>query len=268
MDENSKRTGDTWAKGDSYEVYMGRWSRQIARLFIDWLAVPAKAQWLDVGCGTGALSQTILQMAEPAQVKGIDRSEGFIDFAREHVRDARVHFEMGDAETLTDADASFDAVASGLVLNFIPHPERALAEIRRVLRLDGRVGVYVWDYAEGMQFIRHFFEAAIALDPDAIQHDEGPRFPICRPDVLLQLFESAGFQDVEVRSIEIPTMFRDFDDYWNPFLAGQGPAPTYAMSLPEEQRVALREKIRISLPYNGDGSIPLSARAWAVRGRR
>jgi len=265
MDEKTK---DNWTAGDLYEGYMGRWSRSVAREFVNWLALPADRQWLDVGCGTGALSQTILQIAAPADIKGIDRSEGFVNFAREHVQDDRVRFEVGDAESLTDDSESFNAAVSGLVLNFIPHPERALTEMKRVTRVGGVVAVYVWDYAEGMQFIRHFFDAAITLDPKASEHDEGPRFPICRPDALLQLFESTGLQKVEVRSIEVPTVFRDFNDYWSPFLAGVGPAPSYAMSLSEDHRRELRERIHAGLPYNTDGSIPLSARAWAARGIR
>jgi SAM-dependent methyltransferase len=235
---------------------------------LDWLDIPRGSQWLDLGCGTGALSQFILQLAEPARIKGIDRSEGFVNFAREYVQDDRAHFEVGDAEALTDDSETFDAVVSGLVLNFMPHPERALSEMRRVTQVGGVVAVYVWDYAEGMQLIRHFFDAAIALDPGAIEHDEGPRFPICDPDALRQLFESTGLQDVEVHPIEVPTIFRDFDDYWSPFLAGVGPAPSYAMSLSEERRVALRERIRAGLPFNSDGSVSLVARAWAARGIR
>lgn len=263
-----KETKDNWTAGDSYEGYMGRWSRRVAREFIQWLAVPANSRWLDVGCGTGALSQTILQLAEPARIKGIDRSEGFVNFARGHIQGDHVHFDVGDAETLKDETETFGAVVSGLVLNFIPHPEIAFAEMTRVAKSGGAVAVYVWDYAEGMQFIRHFFNAAIALDAKAAEHDEGPRFPICHPEALHQLFESTGLQNVEVRQIEIPTVFRDFDDYWSPFLAGVGPAPSYAMSLSEEHRAALREKIRAGLPYNVDGAIPLSARAWAAKGIR
>jgi ubiquinone/menaquinone biosynthesis C-methylase UbiE len=149
MDENSKKPKDNWANGDLYELYIGRWSRRVAHEVIKWLAIPAGGQWLDVGCGTGALSQTILQLAEPAHIKGIDRSEGFVNFARERVQDKRVQFEVGDAETLMNNSGTFDAVVSGLVLNFIHHPERALAEMMRVTRAGGIVAVYVWDYAEG-----------------------------------------------------------------------------------------------------------------------
>ncbi|MCC6298640.1 MAG: class I SAM-dependent methyltransferase [Anaerolineales bacterium] len=263
-----KKPNDNWTAGDLYEGYMGRWSRRVAREFIGWLNVAAGSQWLDVGCGTGALSQTILQLAEPASIKGIDRSEGFVNFARDHVQNERVHFEVGDAESLTDRSETYDAVVSSLMLNFIPRPERALSEMIRVAKRGGVAAVYVWDYSEGMQFIRHFFDAAVALDPKASEHDEGPRFPICHPDALRQLFETTGLQDVEVRPIEIPTVFRDFDDYWSPFLAGVGPAPAYTASLNEEHRNALRERIRAGLPFNSDGSIPLSARAWAARGKK
>ena len=270
MDDNASSTKpkDTWVSGEAYEGYIGRWSRPVAGEFLNWLAVPAGGQWLDVGCGTGVLSKTILELAEPAKVRGVDRSEGFITFAREHVKDARVEFEVGDAEALTADSGMFAAAVSGLVLNFVPRPERALAEMARVTRPSGVVAAYVWDYAGRMQLIRHFFDAAIALDPKNLELDEGRRFPICQPDALGRLFESAGLQNVEVRPIEVPTIFRDFDDYWNPFLAGQGPAPSYAMSLNEEQRAALRERIRANMPFNSDGSISLVARAWAARGIR
>jgi SAM-dependent methyltransferase len=268
MDDNTSSTKpkDTWVSGEAYEGYIGRWSRLIAREFLKWLAVPTGGQWLDVGCGTGVLSKTILELAEPAKVKGVDRSEGFINFAKEHVRDERVEFEVGDAQALTADTGTFDAAVSGLVLNFVPRSELALAEMTRVTRPNGVVAAYVWDYADRMQLIRHFFDAAIALDPKNVDLDEGRRFPICRPDALGRLFESTGLQNVEVRPIEVPTNFRDFDDYWTPFLAGQGPAPSYAVSLSEEQRVALRERIRANMPFNSDGSISLVARAWAARG--
>jgi SAM-dependent methyltransferase len=263
---NSKQLKDNWANGDLYERYVGRWSLPVAREFLQWLAVPAGGQWLDVGCGTGALSQTILEVAEPAGITALDRSEAFVAFARSQIADERVRFEVGDAQTLRSDIGPFDAIVSGLVLNFIPQPEQALAGMRRVARKGGVVGAYVWDYAEGMQLMRCFWDAAVALDPKVNDIDEVRRFPHSSPEPMKELFQGAAFHHVEVIPIEVPTNFRDFDDYWSPFLGGQGPAPSYAMSLTEKDRSKLREKIRAGLPIQPDGSIRLSARAWGIKG--
>ncbi|HEX9439300.1 MAG TPA: methyltransferase domain-containing protein, partial [Roseiflexaceae bacterium] len=180
--------------------------------------------------------------------------------------DERARFEVADARALPFETATYDAAVSGLVLNFIPDQPKAVAEMARVTRPGGTVAAYVWDYAGEMQLMRHFWDAAVALNPAARDLDEGRRFPICRPGPLARLFRDAGLKAVETRAIDVPTDFRDFDDYWSPFLGGQAPAPGYAMALTEEQRAALRERIRAGLPIAADGSIHLIARAWAVRG--
>src|SRR5829696_9907096 len=272
MSEQPDRTGgvdSSWDSGGAYELYVGRWSRLVARQFVGWLAVPPGRRWLDVGCGTGALTKTVLEHAAPSEVVGIDASAAYVASAVALMDDdPRAHFEIGDAQTLRAEAATFDAVVSGLVLNFVPQAERAVAEMARVARPGGTVGAYVWDYAEGMGLMRHFWDAAGALGPKAKELDEGRRFWLCKPEPLRRLFLSAGLGGVEVREIEVPTRFRDFDDYWSPFLGGQGPAPSYAMSLSEERRAELRERVRASLPSDAEGGIPLSARAWAVRGVR
>lgn len=268
MDHQPSQPKEVWASGVAYEPFVGRWSRLVAREFLNWLAVSARSHWLDVGCGTGALSQTIFASASPSAVKGIDRSNDYIAFVREQVRDERVQFEVGDAQALPVETGAYDAVVSGLVLNFIPQPQQAAAEMTRAARSGGVVAAYVWDYAGKMQLLRHFWNAATALDPAAYDLDQGRRFLMCQPDPLKQLFDHAGLQDVEVRPIDISTDFRDFDDFWLPFLGGQGAAPSYVMSLSEERRATLRERIRAGLPFALDGSIPLVARAWAVRGIR
>jgi SAM-dependent methyltransferase len=270
MDEQSGHVGrtDKWDSGDAYEPYVGRWSRLVAREFLGWLAVPAGRRWLDVGCGTGALAQTILALTAPGKVVGVDPSPAYVEFARERVNDARAEFEVGDAQALQAAPATFDAVVSGLVLNFVPEPDRAVAEMARVARPGGTVAAYVWDYAEGMQMMRHFWDAARAQEPRARELDEGLRFTLCNPEPLTNLFQTAGLDKVEVCAIDVPTVFRDFDDYWSPFLGGQAPAPGYAMSLGQEQRAMLRERIRAGLPTNAEGEHHLVARAWAVRGVR
>jgi SAM-dependent methyltransferase len=184
------------------------------------------------------------------------------------VNDPRVRFDVGDAQALQAAPATFDAVVAGLVLNFVPEPDKAVSEMVRVARPSGTVAAYVWDYAEGMQMMRHFWDAAGALDPRALELDEGRRFTLCKPESLTNLFQTAGLEKVDVGAIDVPTVFRDFDDYWSPFLGGQAPAPGYAMSLSQERRAALRERIRASLPTNSEGEHHLIARAWAVRGVR
>jgi SAM-dependent methyltransferase len=271
MNEQSGHVGrtDKWDSGDAYEPYVGRWSRLVAREFLGWLAVPPDGRWLDVGCGTGALARAILELAAPGEVVGIDASPAYVAFARDRVNDPRVRFEVGDAQALQQAaSATFDAVVSGLVLNFVPEPDRAVAEMARVARPGGTVAAYVWDYAEGMQMMRHFWDAAGALDPRARELDEGRRFTLCNPEPLTNLFQTTGLDKVEVRAIDVPTVFCDFDDYWSPFLGGQAPAPGYAMSLGQEQRAMLRERIRAGLPTNPEGEHHLVARAWAVRGVR
>jgi SAM-dependent methyltransferase len=271
MNEQPERVGRgvRWDSGDAYEPYVGRWSRLVAREFVKWLALSPGSRWLDVGCGTGALIQTLLEHAAPSKVVGTDPSAAYIALAGARMDDdPRVHFEIGDAQALRAAAATFDAVVSGLVLNFVPRPELTVAEMARVTRPGGTVAAYVWDYAEGMQLMRYFWDAAGALDPRAKELDEGRRFWLCKPEPLSRLFLSAGLEDVEVRAIEVPTYFRDFEDYWSPFLGGQGPAPSYAMSLSEERRAELRERVWASLPSDAEGGISLSARAWAIRSVR
>lgn len=268
MADQPSSQNEVWASGTAYEPYMGRWSRLVAHDFLTWLGVAEGRRWLDVGCGTGALSQTILQRAAPGYVKGIDRSEDFVAFARQQVRDERAEFEVGEAQALPVESAGYDAAVSGLVLNFIPQPSRTVEEMARALKPGGTAAVYVWDYAGKMQWLRHFWNAAAALDTNASALDEGRRFPICNPDALAELFRGAGFQNVEVQAIDVATDFKDFDDFWSPFLKGRAPAPAYVLSLSDDERAALRERLRAGLPFALDGSIPLVARAWAVRGIR
>lgn len=257
---------DVWASGHAYEPYVGRWSRLVARQFVEWLGVPPEKNWLDVGCGTGALCEAILVNASPQHVTGIDPSDGFVSFARHTVTDQRATFRVGDAQSLPVAGGSFDATVASLVMNFVSDQAKAVGEMGRATRPGGVVAAYVWDYAGEMQMMRTFWDAAIALDRSAIPLDEGCRFPVCRPESLANLFQSAALEGVAVRAIDIPTIFKDFDDYWTPFLGGQGPAPGYCGSLSEDRRAALRERIRANLPIMDDGSIHLIARAWAVRG--
>jgi SAM-dependent methyltransferase len=257
----------SWSGADRYESYVGRWSRPVGRRFLAWLGAAPRQRWIDVGCGTGALTETILANGEPAEVVGIDPSPDFLAAAAARVTDPRASFRQGSAQSLPLDDASADVLVSGLVLNFVPDAVAAVAEMRRVVGPPGVVAAYVWDYAGGMQLMQRFWAVAGELDPTVRELDEGLRFSLCRPDALRELFSGAGLTDVAVDEIVVPTVFADFDDYWSPFLGGTGPAPAYAVSLPEADRAALRETLRGRLPVEPDGSIHLTARAWAVRGR-
>src|SRR5437870_332198 len=150
---------DLWASGASYEPWVGRWSRLVAREFVRWLAVPVHACWLDIGCGTGALSQTILEMASPQVMRGVDTSEGYLAYARQQIQDPRAEFLLGDATSLPVESAAYDAVVSGLVLNFVVQPLQALGEMVRAVQKGGTVAAYVWDYAGQMQLLRFFWDA-------------------------------------------------------------------------------------------------------------
>ena len=264
---SSDRVSDTWEQGDPYEQYVGRWSRQVAPRFLSWLAVPSARRWLDVGCGTGALCAAIADQCAPVSVVGIEPSQGFLDAAGKRLG-KRAELHQGNAQAIPLANASVDATVSGLVLNFVPDAPAGLAEMARVTRDGGVIGAYVWDYAGKMELMRYFWDAAAALDPQAVKLDEGPRFPLCKPDALSALFKRAGLSEVGTTAIDVPTPFVSFEDYWRPFLGGQGPAPAYAMSLEEPRRERLRERIRECLPQQSDGSISLIARAWAVRGTK
>ena len=254
--------------GDAYERFMGRLSRPVASRFVAGLGIPPERRWLDVGCGTGALSETILSLAAPLELLGVDPAPGFVMHAESQLASDIARFEVGDAQALPAEDGAFDVAVSGLALNFVPRPERALAEMARVTRPGGVVALYVWDYAEGMQVLRVFWDEATALDPDALAVDEGRRFPICRPELLERLARAAGLSDVTVSAIETAPRFAGFDDYWTPFLGAQGPAPGYVASLDNRRREALRDRLRERLPAAPDGSITLTTRAWVVRGAR
>ncbi len=263
----------SWSDGGAYEAYVGRWSRQVAPLFVRWLDAPAGGRWLDVGCGTGALTEAIVAAVtsdagdppegpRPTRVFGIDPSTGFLAVAR---RLDRAAFAAGDAGALPVRDAALDVVVSGLSLNFVPDPGQAVAEYARVAAPGALVAAYVWDYAGGMEMMRLFWDAAATVDPAVADKDEAVRFPICHPDALRAAWTTAGLRDVRTEAIEIRTDFTDFDDFWRPFLGGQGTAPAYLATLDDTRRSRIRAELRSRLP---SGPIDLRARAWAVRGQR
>lgn len=257
---------DQWAAGSTYEAFMGRWSRDLAPRFISWLDIPRSVSWLDVGCGTGSLSRAICALADPTSVVGCDPAAPLVDFAREHFRDTRVSFVTAGIGELPHRPGGYGSVTSLLALNFFPDSESAVREMQSVASPGGTVSACVWDYEGGMEFLRRFWDAAVRVDPTARELDEGVRFPLCRPDALTALVRGAGLAGVRCDSIEVPTVFAGFDDYWRPFLGGTGPAPSYVGSLDEERRQRLARMLDEALPRSPEGTIALTARAWAVRG--
>ena len=258
--------GDGWNAGETYEAFMGRWSRPLAREFVRWADVPPGSHWLDVGTGTGALAGAICALARPASVVACDPSAPFIESARSGPTDARLTFVVAGSRSLPRRRGGYDAVVSGLALNFFPDPDRAIREKIEAARSGGVVGAYVWDYAEGMELLRYFWEAAEAIAPAVADVDERRRFPICGAAPLASAFTAAGAEEVRGTALSLPTRFVGFDDYWRPFLGGTGPAPSLVSTLSPTGKAGLVRELRDRLPIRPDGSIELRARAWAVVG--
>lgn len=257
---------DRWAAGSTYEAFMGRWSRQLAPEFVSWLRIPGRVHWLDVGCGTGALTAAICRHADPASVVGCDPAEPFIQYAQRHAQDVRASFVVAGAGALPRRADGYGSVTSLLALNFFPDPAAAVREMRSLAAPHGMVSACVWDYGARMAFLRYFWDAVAAMDSTARALDEGVRFPLCRPTALTDVFCASGLRDVRCEPIEIPTVFASFEDYWRPLLGGTGPAPSYVASLDVDRRAALARTLEQALPRGSGGAIMLRARAWAVRG--
>ncbi|PYE54162.1 class I SAM-dependent methyltransferase [Deinococcus yavapaiensis] len=253
-----------WGAAEAYESYMGRWSRLIASHFLLWLDAEAHGRWVDLGCGTGALSRQVMQTCRPSSLLGLDLSEAFLQAAKHSVPEAE--FMLADATDTGLPNAEFDYAVSGLVLNFTRDPRATLREMVRLVRPGGRVALYVWDYAGHMQIMRSFFDVARAIDSGAAAFDDGINAPICRPGPLRRALEEAGAVDVEVTAVDIPAAFPDFDAYWSPFLGGTGSAPKYVAGLSDDVRNRIRDAVQAALPTGPDGEILLAVRAWAVKG--
>ncbi|MPZ78827.1 MAG: methyltransferase domain-containing protein [Deltaproteobacteria bacterium] len=257
---------ENWGSAGPYERYVGRWSRKVAEEFLDWISVPSGAAWADVGCGTGVLVECILAKYEPKSIAAIDKAEGFVAEARRNITEPRVSFKTGDAAALSWDMDTFDAAVSGLVLNFVSDHKAMASEMARVTKPGGKVAAYVWDYGRGMQIMRQFWDAAIAVSPHDSKLDQAERFPICQPEPLEALFRDIGLRSVSCRAIDVPTVFHDFEDFWSPFLGKQGAAPTYLASVDDATRERIRALLKSRLVPTADGKIALTARAWAVQG--
>ena len=250
--------------GATYDKCMGRWSRAVGKTFLDWMAPPEGARWLDVGCGTGVFTQLVLDTCSPASVIAVDPAIAQIDYARRQAVGRVADFRLADAQALPLPDRSFDVVASALVLNFIPDRARALTEMRRVGRPGGTVAAYVWDFAgtrsTAWPLVRGMREVGVQVPP--IPGAESGSI-----DALESLFVEAGFDDIATRSIEVSVAFSDFEDFWQSQLPPFSPMAAAVAALGTTDRARLADAVRAALPANGDGGIAYAARANAVKGR-
>ena len=262
----SEAEAKMFSMSTGYERYMGRWSRLLAREYIAFAGVKDGDRVLDVGTGTGSLGSAIEARMPAARIVGVDPSEGFIAYARKNAKSERARYEVGDAQALKFKDASFDDTMALLVMNFVPDHVKAVGEMRRVTRPQGVVSACVWDYNEGMQSLRYFWDEAVALDP-AIEPRDERHMKLSRQGQLGELWKRAGLANVQEKSVVIDQAFASFADYWGPFTQGVGPGGAYVVSLPEERRAQLEARMRKRLLGDrADGAFALNARAWCVRG--
>lgn len=256
--------------GDGYELNMGRWSRLLARPFLDFVGSAAHERVLDVGCGTGHLAAALLERSDPIAVCGIDLSPIYIDHAKARVADPRLDFQVGDACALPYPEHSFDRVLAMLVLHFIPRAHDAISEMKRVARPGAVVGATVWDARGGFVANRLFFDTAAALDPRASERRaKNYSRPMTRPGELLAAWHGAGFVEVSEAQIGIRMDYASFADYWAPFLGNDGPGAEYVRTLTDTERARLASAVRAAyLDGEPDGPRSYAALAWAVKGRQ
>lgn len=251
------------ASGDAYDGFMGRYSQPLASVFADAVGVTAGQAVLDVGCGPGALTSELVVRLGPDLVRACDPSRSFVaECARRH---PGVEARVGRAEAIPYADSRFDVVLAQLVLHFVDDPPRAAEEFRRVVRPGGVVAACVWDFAEGMQMLRHFWDAALTVDPDA--PDEARTMRFGRQGEIAGLLGRAAFVDVGEARLEVASFYRGFDELWGGFLAGIGPAGSYCVALSADAREAVRAELfaRVGSPTSGFGLTATARCSWGTR---
>ncbi len=263
---DASRQDAIFSEGQAYERFMGRWSRNLAPLFVRFARVSDGDTVLDVGSGTGALTAAVTKLTRPSRVFGIDPAASYVALARAQQDRPFIHFEVGDAQQMRFESGTFDRTLSLLVINFVPDARKALHEMKRVTKPKGTIAAAVWDYGDRMEMLRIFWDEAVALQPTSAAKDER-NMPFCRRGELATLWQELGLQDVVEEELTIETRFTSFDDFWTPFLEKQGPAGAYTASLAPAEREALRMRLRKRLVGDGsDKAINMHARAWAVRG--
>lgn len=253
--------------GDAYDRYMGRWSRAIGERFLEWLDPPRNCQWLDVGCGTGAFTQLIIDRAAPGKVIGVDPSPAQVEHSKRKVPAPQADFRAGSALDLPFGAGEFDVVVSALVIHFLPDRSKGLREMLRVTRPGGIVGGYTWRRSSTINDAPY---GPLARGVTDIVGDVmlSPTVPEAMPDGLLATLTEAGYRNIDVTTIEASQTFRDFEDYWTS-QTGTFPHPVAksAAALSGHERDRLRDMVRTALPAAADGTITYSARCTAFKAR-
>jgi SAM-dependent methyltransferase len=249
--------------GAAYERMMGAWSRIAGEIFLDWLAPPPGLRWIDIGCGSGAFTELLVQRCAPAEVQGIDPAEAQLSFARTRPAARVAKFGQGDATALPFASGRFDAAVMALVISFVPDPAKGVAEMVRVVRAGGMVAAYVWDMLGGGYPLDpiHVELRALGLAPLAPPNPRASRI-----EALRDLWMGAGLNAVETRDITVQRTFADFDDFWITGVAAPSTRPIVAAMAPADIEL-LKTRVRVRLPADEAGRITYGACANAVKGR-
>jgi SAM-dependent methyltransferase len=256
------------SSADGYERLMGRWSRRLAVPFLEFVKVSDGDRVLDVGCGTGSLTFAAAEFAEAKEVVGVDLAAAYIERARRDCADERITFHQGDAFDLPLDDGAFDRVFCFLVLQFIPDPARAIAEMRRKTRPGGIAAAAVWDVRGGLVFNRIFFDTAAAVVPEAAERrKQNYTRPLTRPGELAEAWRTAGFGDTQEAMLTIRMDYDSFADYWGPFDGKDGPGAALMGELSGDQGALVKDRVRLAyLDGEDDGPRSYAATAWAVKG--
>ena len=245
-----------------YDAYMGRWSRLAAAAFLEWLRPPLGATWLEVGCGTGALTRLVTGRASPASLTGVDRELGLIRHARRNTPGSHVDWRVADAVALPFADGAFDIVASGLVLNFVQDPVAAVLEMRRVARVRGTVAAYVWDFA-GRRSPSDFLRAALMAI--GVVPQDLPGTELTSLSALESLFAKTGLQGAITGRIDVAVQFDDAEQLCQALKPSFGPRARVVAGLAPARRLALERQFPVLAQKDADGRFTCSARAHAIR---
>ena len=255
------QTSHLFADGEAYERLMGRWSRLAGEIFLDWFDIPANVRWLDVGCGNGAFTAALIARCAPAEVIGIDPSEGQLSFARTRPGAKSAQFRIGDAQALPFGDDRFDVAVMALVITFLSDPGKEMA---RVVRPGGWVGTYMWDVPGGGTPVHPIY---VAIESLGMPSPRPPGAEVSRRDALQALWKDAGLESIETQVIRIPVMYSDFDDFWDSNTVPVGPQGKAIQEMSPTVRAQLRARLREQLPVGPDGRIAYTSFANAVKGR-